>query len=652
MDDLEKHESAFSELLGQVPCDDQPRAEHRDALRQRALAAFDTANRRHVAPVAWKRILNHGREQMRRPLPRFVLAASICLAVAAWWLLLPGQQSTAHAFDEFAKAILEARSATFETTVKMEGMPEQKMKSFYLAPGKMRTESNIQGAEAVGIVDTKSGKMMILSPTQKTAMVMNMKNAPKDPKTPQAGDLFEQMRDLLSRSQDRKEGEFKPIAEKEIDGRRALGFRQESPLQTTTLWGDPATGLPVLIEQSMHGVANFDSTMSHFVLNDDLKPDLFDMTPPEGYKVQTLTVDASAPTEETLIETLDVSADENEDRFLDNLDVGTLMLGSAFKGGQPNPKASGEKEINRAASLARGIIFAMMLPESADAHYAGKGVKRDQPDRPIFWYKPEGGEKYRVIYADLSVKEADRAPEIAGAVRMVDAIKKTVPINQQLEAMQRKNTERKEAVWKAVANLKVIAMAMQSDKEAHDRFPPAAITDTDGKPLLSWRVKLLPYLNEQELYEQFHLDEPWDSEHNLPLVKKMPACYASSTAAELEGMTVFLVPTGKDTIFFDNQGTSPEQIAAPLDETILIVMADDEHAVPWTKPEDLHVDRKHPAAGLAKDQDFFTVAWADGSSGRLSAEGPALWGWFTRASGGRAGMRSTVSPTPLPQPMP
>ena len=74
------------------------------------------------------------------------------------------------------------------------------------------------------------------------------------------------------------------------------------------------------------------------------------------------------------------------------------------------------KSDNAGLNIGRGISFASELPDSADAHYAGKGVKRDEPDRPIFWYKPEGSEKYRVIYADLSVKDADAAPEIAGAV--------------------------------------------------------------------------------------------------------------------------------------------------------------------------------------------------------------------------------------------
>ena len=73
--------------------------------------------------------------------------------------------------------------------------------------------------------------MLMLMPTLKTAMVMNMKNVPHDPKKPEIGDLFEQMRDLLSKSQDAKEDQFKPLGEKEIDGQRVLGFRYSTPVQ-------------------------------------------------------------------------------------------------------------------------------------------------------------------------------------------------------------------------------------------------------------------------------------------------------------------------------------------------------------------------------------------------------------------------------------
>ncbi len=76
-------------------------------------------------------------------------------------------------------------------------------------------------------------------------------------------------------------------------------------------------------------------------------------------------------------------------------------------------------------------------------------------------------------------------------------------------------------------NLKYIGLAMHNYLDANSHFPPAASVDKAGKPLLSWRVMILPYIDQDQLYKQFHLDEPWDSEHNKKLIDKMPQIYAS-----------------------------------------------------------------------------------------------------------------------------
>src|SRR5437588_6801844 len=75
-------------------------------------------------------------------------------------------------------------------------------------------------------------------------------------------------------------------------------------------------------------------------------------------------------------------------------------------------------------------------------------------------------------------------------------------------------------------NLKQIGLAMHNYHSSNNCFPPAFTTDRDGKPLLSWRVLLLPYLECSSLYANFHLDEPWDSPHNRPLVNQMPSVFA------------------------------------------------------------------------------------------------------------------------------
>src|SRR5206468_6219088 len=76
-----------------------------------------------------------------------------------------------------------------------------------------------------------------------------------------------------------------------------------------------------------------------------------------------------------------------------------------------------------------------------------------------------------------------------------------------------------------VNNLKQIGLAMHNYHSSKDSLPPSAIVDKDGKPLLSWRVAILPYIEQQPLYDKFKLDESWDSPNNRQLLKYMPAVY-------------------------------------------------------------------------------------------------------------------------------
>ena len=78
---------------------------------------------------------------------------------------------------------------------------------------------------------------------------------------------------------------------------------------------------------------------------------------------------------------------------------------------------------------------------------------------------------------------------------------------------------------RCVQQLKRLGLALHEFHEAHGHFPAAAITDKSGTPLLSWRVAILPQLGYQSLYDAFHLDEPWDSPHNLALAAQMPEVF-------------------------------------------------------------------------------------------------------------------------------
>lgn len=165
-------------------------------------------------------------------------------------------------------------------------------------------------------------------------------------------------------------------------------------------------------------------------------------------------------------------------------------------------------------------------------------------------------------------------------------------------------------------NLKQLALGMHIYHDNHREFPPSASQDEKGAALLSWRVHLLPHLDQQALYEEFHLKEPWDSEHNKKLIAKMPPVFGCGSAALKDGgKTTYLVPTGKQAIFKTDKGTKIREIRDGTSNTIMIVDASPDHAVIWTKPEDLVVDPDQPKNGLGgQHHESFATAFADGSA--------------------------------------
>jgi len=185
-------------------------------------------------------------------------------------------------------------------------------------------------------------------------------------------------------------------------------------------------------------------------------------------------------------------------------------------------------------------------------------------------------------------------------------------------------------------NLKDIGEGFKGYQEAYGSFPATANYDAGGKPLLSWRVHLLPFVNQEKLYKQFHLQEPWDSEHNAKLVERMPAVYRSNPNLAAAGKTTYLAPVNPVCIFNGSRtGISAGDISDGPENTICVVDAADDHAVPWTKPEDLPYDPQEPSAGLANRYSGFLTLFADGKV-HLLPEGTqqaTLQALFTRAGG-------------------
>jgi len=186
-------------------------------------------------------------------------------------------------------------------------------------------------------------------------------------------------------------------------------------------------------------------------------------------------------------------------------------------------------------------------------------------------------------------------------------------------------------------NLKQIALGMLNYESAKGSFPTAYTTDKNGKPLLSWRVMILPYLDENELYQQFHLDEPWDSEHNKALVGRMPGVYKSPNSGKsAEGKTVYLTPRGETTAFPGSKKIRINDIPDGASNTIMTLEVDDEKAVPWTKPDDFEYDENNPAQGLGGlHPGIFLAGFADGHVQAINSSISAklLKALFTRNGG-------------------
>jgi hypothetical protein len=182
-------------------------------------------------------------------------------------------------------------------------------------------------------------------------------------------------------------------------------------------------------------------------------------------------------------------------------------------------------------------------------------------------------------------------------------------------------------------NLRQLSLALHNYHTAHGSLPPAASRDKDGKPLLSWRVHILPQVGRVDLYERFHLDEPWDSEHNKKLLEEMPDLYRNPNLPGTS-TTNYLAVTGKGTLFDGVEGPSFDDVKDGLSNTMMLVEANPDRAVEWTRPADLEVDFERPMAGLGDLRPGgFQSVFADGAVHFISQsiDPEVLKALFTRA---------------------
>ncbi len=413
---MNKDESEFKRIVGQLNIDTVPNPAHRENLRRRMLSVFNEAEQQ--SPTRTIDFQTLRRKIMKSPVTKLAAAAVILIAA-----LIGIHQfgASTPAFADIVRPLLTARTATYKMTVNMKDVPAQTIEGMFMEPSRLR---QVMPGGVIQIFGMPQGQMITLMPAEKKAMIIEMENAPGDKQG--QSNMFHAIRKLIQAAQENENESVEFIGEQKIDGVNAIGYHVENIGMDMNVWADAKTLMPVRIEYSMGGMMGMEGTviMSDIVFDVELDESLFEV--PEEYDVHTMQMDVSLPGEEDFIQTLRLWSETIDGEFPSELNM-KAVFGEFF------PKAFTEKTglkfekdktpdlsdpkfkefMEILAKINRGIMFAHTLPEDADWHYAGEDAKVGDAETAIFWYRPEGSETYRVIYSDLSVKDVapDNLPE-------------------------------------------------------------------------------------------------------------------------------------------------------------------------------------------------------------------------------------------------
>jgi outer membrane lipoprotein-sorting protein len=392
-------ERQFEELVKKLNLDDKPDYRHREKLQQQLLAVF--------AGHQWQQERQSRQDGIWRVIMRSritKIAAVAAILVIAGIVSVPLVTGT-KAYAQVVEVIKKARTVVFtQITQDNQGNNETIKTDFaYKEPGHLRT-STIDGY--VAIVDFASGKMISIVP-QGGYSLGNL-NSSHTTGSESLLASIEAMKNLPEKADEE-------IDEKEIDNINCDGYKVTQGDLTTIVWLDAKTGDLVQVEQKYASTPGMNKIIKNIKFDVELNDSLFSLTPPAGFKQfgNELKSDSSAETEEAFISWLRWWTGATVDEEFPPIVAGSEMAKVVMDMGQQG-KLKGDlwKNVDPQQML-NAMLFVSKLPADSNWRYAGNGVKINTPDTPIFWYKPAGSEKYRVIYADLTVQELteDQLPQ-------------------------------------------------------------------------------------------------------------------------------------------------------------------------------------------------------------------------------------------------
>lgn len=336
-----------------------------------------------------------------------------------------------------------------------------------------------------------------------------------------------------------------------------------------------------------------------------------------------------------------------------NMDLGKDLIVGAVA------QFASEKEAQESEEILKGLAKLAILVMESERQGMMKRLENAEEKRPsAFSQMPEALAAFYSLatmndYINLlknppltrtgNTLEAKMKQELSGQLATVSTV--AIGIGLLLPAVQK--VRQAATRTQGVNNLKQLGLAFHNYESAYTNFPGNITDKKTGKALLSWRVAILPFIEQDNLYRQFKLDEPWDSEHNLKIAKIAIKLYTppgQQVQQDSQGncLTPYQGLAGPSGLLEPGKKIRLADITDGTSNTILLVEA--KNLVIWTKPDDVPFD---PKAGFAEPEKVFgglspngfNSLFADGSVRFISnsIDKKILKALFTRNGGERVG---------------
>ena len=357
----------------------------KDALQ--ALGESKEITATHTEPNTWRIIM---KSRMTKLAAAAIITVAVLFGIGRFF-------ESGVTFAQVIQPILNSRTVVFDLIM---GKDETGPIVHQIVVGS-RIRNTLSNMDTIMILDLDNAKMLTLDPKTKGAVYMDIQGRIQEG----SKNVLGLVRNIVSKLQNDPNMPVQKLGQKEIDGRKAIGFLVRGPNEEITIWANPTTAKPVRIELLWGQLSAIIRNIEFDVPVDE---SLVSMEPPEGYKLAGMEYNLNQFTEQDFVESLHIWAELLRDgSFPETLSAEDYMKTVPLLGEKiPQSKLSKEQGTHIGMTFGRGMMFFQVIGGSnCDLHYAGKGVKLGDADKAIFWYKPNDSQTYRVIYGDLSVKD-------------------------------------------------------------------------------------------------------------------------------------------------------------------------------------------------------------------------------------------------------